>query len=347
MTEPTSFIVAIVDDDESCRRLVGMLLKRSGYCVPEYANGEEARSALQTLPWDMAILDRRLPDIDGVVLCHDLKSLPEFRNRYIILLTGESDAADKVEGLDLGADDYITKPFQPAELLARIRAGKRIVDLQKELIATNKRLELLSITDGLTQLYNHRHFQEELAREFEEASRYERPLSLAMIDIDFFKKINDAFGHAAGDKVLQEISSRFGKSIRTSDLASRYGGEEFTVLMPETNLDDALLFAEKIRSLIEATPIETPAGSIPVTVSIGVATFPHSTAQKPRELLECADKALYRAKRAGRNQVNAEKRRQPRQRLTAEKKSEEETPVESPVSGRAQILELSANHRGE
>ena len=158
---------------------------------------------LQREPWDLAILDRRLPDMDGVVLAHELKAKPDFRTRYIIMLTGEDEQEDKIEGLELGADDYITKPFQYPELLARIRAGKRIVDLQKELLETNKRLELLSITDGLTKLHNHRYFQDELARAFEESQRYQRPLSLAMIDIDFFKKINDTYGHAVGDDVLK------------------------------------------------------------------------------------------------------------------------------------------------
>jgi diguanylate cyclase (GGDEF)-like protein len=213
-----------------------------------------------------------------------------------------------VEGLDLGADDYITKPFKPAELLARIRAGKRIVDLQKELIASNIRLELLSITDGLTQLYNHRYFQEEFARKFEESARYLRPLSLALIDIDFFKKVNDTYGHAAGDQVLRDVARMFRESTRASDLAARYGGEEFAVLMPETELEDACTFADKVRLTIEAQAIHTDFGDIPVTVSIGVANFPFTKLSSPRQLVDAADKALYRAKRGGRNQVQAERR---------------------------------------
>jgi diguanylate cyclase (GGDEF)-like protein len=224
------------------------------------------------------------------------------------MLTGEDEDRDKVEGLDLGADDYMTKPFQTAELLARIRAAKRIVDLQNELLASNRRLALLSITDGLTQLYNHRHFQEELARAFEESSRYERPLSLAMIDIDFFKKINDSFGHAAGDQVLQAVSRIFHENIRSSDLAARYGGEEFAVMMPETDREDATAFAEKIRKAIEQSPIATHAGEIPATVSVGLATYPRSQMASARELIESADRALYRAKHGGRNQVQGERR---------------------------------------
>jgi diguanylate cyclase (GGDEF)-like protein len=308
MADPVPFTIAVVDDDDAIRRLVRLFLTRAGYAIFECTTGEEARAALTTRPWDLAILDRRLPDTDGAVLCHELKAIPEFRTRYVIMLTGEDEQEDKVEGLELGADDYITKPFQYPELLARIRAGKRIVDLQKELLETNKRLELLSITDGLTKLYNHRHLQDELGRAFQESQRYERPLSLAIIDLDFFKKVNDTYGHAVGDEVLKCVSQLFRESIRATDLVARYGGEEFAVMMPETALDDAVTFAEQIRSLIGSGPITTTAGPLPVTVSIGVASVPHSKVHHAKELIVQADKALYRAKKAGRNQVQAERR---------------------------------------
>src|SRR5439155_4071661 len=182
----------------------------------------------------------------------------------------------------------------------------RIVDLQNELMESNKRLEMLSITDGLTKLYNHRHFQDELARAFEESQRYQRPLSLAIVDLDFFKKINDTHGHAVGDEVLKAVSRIFQESIRSTDLAARYGGEEFTVMMPETEIDDALTFAEKIRSMVESSPIATQAGLLQATVSIGVATVPQSKIHTAKELIVAADNALYRAKKSGRNQVQAE-----------------------------------------
>jgi diguanylate cyclase (GGDEF)-like protein len=303
------FTIAIVDDDAAIRRLVRLFLKRAGYDTLECTTGQEARLALTTQPWDLAILDRRLPDLDGVVLAQELKSNNDFRTRYIIMLTGEDEQADKVEGLELGADDYITKPFQYPELLARIRAGKRIVDLQKELMDTNKRLELLSITDGLTKLHNHRHFQDELARAFEESQRYQRPLSLAMIDIDHFKKFNDTHGHAVGDDVLKRAAELYRSSVRSTDLVARYGGEEFAVMMPETELDDGIAFAEKIRHLIETTPLQTQAGALNVTISLGVASVPQSRIHTAKELIVAADKALYRAKRNGRNQVQAERRK--------------------------------------
>jgi len=316
VADSSPFRVVVVDDDAAIRRLVSLFLKRSGYEVREFATGEEARTALPATPWDLAILDRRLPDLDGLVLCHELKSNPELRNRYVIMLTGEADQEDKVQGLDLGADDYITKPFQPPELLARIRAGKRIIDLQKELMETNRRLELLSITDGLTKLYNHRYFQDELLRAFDESQRYQRPLSLAMVDIDFFKKVNDTYGHAVGDEVLKAVSRMFQQSIRSTDLAARYGGEEFAVMMPETELQDAITFAEKIRSLVESAEVPTAAGPLRITVSIGVSTVPHTRIRTAHEVVVAADRALYRAKKNGRNQVQAERRREGLARVT-------------------------------
>jgi two-component system, cell cycle response regulator len=306
----TALTIAIVDDDAAIRRLVRLFLKREGYEVLECTTGEEAREALMKEPWDLVILDRRLPDMDGVVLAQELRAQSDFRTRYIIMLTGEAEQEDKIQGLELGADDYITKPFQYPELLARIRAGKRIVDLQKELLETNKRLELLSITDGLTKLHNHRHFQDELARAFEESQRYQRPLSLAMIDIDFFKKFNDTYGHAVGDDVLKRAAELYRSSVRSTDLVARYGGEEFAVMMPETALDDGITFAEKIRSMIESTPLDTQAGPLNITISLGVASVPHSRIRSAKELIVAADKALYRAKRNGRNQVQAERRRE-------------------------------------
>ena len=314
------FSIAIVDDDAAIRRLLRLLLTRAGYDTSEYVTGSEAREALGKEPWDLAVLDRRLPEMDGLSLAAELKANSELRTRYIIMLTGEDDQEDKVEGLESGADDYITKPFQPRELLARIRAGERIVRLQKELLETNKRLELLSITDGLTKLNNHRYFQDELARAFEESQRYGRPLSLAMIDLDFFKKVNDTYGHAVGDEVLKQAASRFHESARSTDLVARYGGEEFAVMMPETELADAAVFAEKIRSLVAATPFDTQAGALQATVSIGVASVPHSRIPTAKELIVAADKALYRAKKNGRNQVQCEKRREMRAGHGAEKR---------------------------
>lgn len=311
------FKVVVVDDDRAIRRLVMLFLQRQGYQTAECATGKEAREQLWDEPWDLAILDRRLPDLDGLQLCREIKTQYEFRNRYVIVLTGEDDHEDKLEGFELGADDYVTKPFQPAELVARIRAARRIVDLQKELLEKNERLARLSITDGLTQLFNHRHFQETLSKEFEEAKRYDTPLSFALVDIDFFKKVNDTYGHAAGDEVLKEVARRFSDSVRSSDMVARYGGEEFAVLMPQTELEDAIQFAEKIRSVVEATVVETEEADISVTVSIGVSSNSKTHFSSTLEMVDSADKALYRSKEGGRNQVQWERRSEPKRETTS------------------------------
>ena len=310
MPEQAAFKVAIVDDDAAIRRLVRLFLTRAGYDTLECTTGGEARERLAAEPWDLAILDRRLPDLDGVLLCHELKSNPDFRARYIIMLTGETQQEDKIEGLELGADDYITKPFQYPELLARIRAGKRIVDLQKELMETNRRLELLSITDGLTKLNNHRYFQDELLRVFLTPVGASDSHDVGRFLVGQARTYIRCKRGTPGDVDVQEaVANLFRESVRTTDLAARYGGEEFAVMMPETELDDAMLFAEKIRALIESEPIDTQAGPVPTTVSIGVASVPFTRVKGPKELIVAADKALYRAKKAGRNQVHAEKRR--------------------------------------
>src|SRR5258708_5261638 len=189
-------------------------------------------------------------------------------------LAGGDVQAEKVQGPALGADNSMTKPFQYPELMARIRAAKRIVDLQKELLESNRRLEHLSITDGLTKLYNHRHLQDELSRAFEESQRYQRPLSFVIVDLDFFKKVNDTYGHAVGDEVLKAISKIFQEAIRSTDLAARSGGEELALMLPEPVLEDALTFPYQSRRAIELTPVKTQAGPISATVSIGVATLP-------------------------------------------------------------------------
>ncbi|MEO8219102.1 MAG: diguanylate cyclase [Acidobacteriota bacterium] len=318
MSAPEQFTVAIIDDDSAIRRLVSLFVRRSGFKTLECTTAAEAREILPKNEWQLAVLDRRLPDVDGVELCQELKSNPEFRNRYVIMLTGADEQQNVIEGLDVGADDYMIKPFQTAELLARIRAGKRIVDLQAELIESNRRLELLSITDGLTNLHNHRHFQDELSRAFEETERYGRQLSLALIDIDFFKKVNDTYGHASGDQVLKCVSKIFQESVRATDLVARYGGEEFAVMMPETDREEAGIVAEKVRALVEEATIPTESGDIRVTISVGLATVPRSRLHSPRELIEAADKSLYRAKRGGRNQVQSERRKDGPKRVASQ-----------------------------
>jgi two-component system cell cycle response regulator len=210
--------------------------------------------------------------------------------------------------LEAGADDYLVKPVHEAELIARLNAGRRILNLEHSLRAANQRNRILSITDALTGSYNRRYLMEQLPRELERCRRYAYPLSLLMCDIDHFKRINDLRGHAAGDEVLQQFASRTQKSIRSnSDWVARHGGEEFLIVLPETAHEGAVSVAEKIRNIIAATPFMTRSGAAAVTASFGVAsTGSHGPdiSLTVDALMRCADECLYRSKAAGRDRTS-------------------------------------------
>src|SRR6185295_6234386 len=237
MTNPMPNII-LLEDDSNVSLLLTLHLRRARYAVRAAGSIADARILFNDGPWDIAILDRVLPDGDGLDLCPELRAASP--HSYILLLTGVDSAEAKLEGFARGADDYVTKPFQIEELIARIRAGIRIVGLQKALIDTNLRLEELSLTDSLTSLRNRRAFDERLVDAFEQARRYDRPLSLVLVDIDHFKAVNDADGHDVGDAVLREVAHRLADSTRQTDFAARVGGEEFGILLPETPLFEAM-----------------------------------------------------------------------------------------------------------
>jgi two-component system cell cycle response regulator len=287
--------IILVEDDANVSLMLSRHLTRAGYGVRSAESIQAARELFHE-PWDLVILDRNLPDGDGIDLCRDLRAADP--HAYIVMLTANNTDAAKLEGFACGADDYITKPAQIDELMARIRAGLRIVALQKKLLE-------LSNTDPLTSLRNRRAFDERLSEAFEHARRYERPLSLAIVDVDHFKAINDAHGHDSGDAVLRGVAKLIGSGSRQTDFVARVGGEEFAILLPETALFEALQFGEKLRSSIAAQPIL----GHEVRVSIGIASFPHSIVPGQAELFRAADQALYRAKMNGRNRVEIERRR--------------------------------------
>ena len=312
------FRVVLVDDDHSILRLVGKIFDASGIKVIACPTGTEALAVLEQREWDLCLLDRQLPDIDGMVICRRIKDEPRFDTRQVIMLSASTSTEDKIEAFSAGADAYITKPFVPVELVARVNASRRVVEMQKQLVDLTRQLEVLSTRDALTGVFNRRHFGTMLEQAFHQATRYERPLSLVLIDVDRFKLINDSFGHQVGDQVLAEVARRFAASIRSSDYIARYGGEEFVVLLPETMLEDALRFGEKLRSTIASGAVVTNSGlALPVTVSVGTASLAHSGFQSAEEMLAAADQALYRAKNNGRNRVEAERRRTRRPCLSA------------------------------
>jgi diguanylate cyclase (GGDEF)-like protein len=297
----------LVDDDENVARMLDRRLAKEGFAAQVVGTIQAAKAALlDCAEWDVAILDRNLPDGDGLDLAEEVRS--QCPHSYILMLTGEDRSEAKVDAFARGADDYVTKPFALDELVARVRAGVRIVRLQKALLESNRKLEELSLTDELTSLRNRRAFEKEFATAFSQAQRHGRPLSLAIVDIDHFKTMNDRHGHAAGDLVLRAVAQILEANTRDADIVARVGGEEFAVLLPDTPIFDAVSVAEKLRAAI-ATSIVTISGvDHHVTVSIGVACTLHSRIFDPQELYRAADAALYRAKEHGRNRVDVERR---------------------------------------
>jgi diguanylate cyclase (GGDEF)-like protein len=305
--QPAAASIIAIEDDPNVAALLTRRIARAGYDVHHATTIHEGRELLERIAWDVLILDRGLPDGDGVDLCWEVRG--KAPHAYILMLTGESSDEAKLEGFDCGADDYVTKPCEPQELLARIRAGLRIVDLQKKLIATNKRLEELTLTDELTDLRNRRAFEQELSTRFDAARRYDRPLSLMILDLDLFKSINDEHGHPAGDEVLRAVARILERSSRHSDFVARIGGEEFAIILPEASLFEAIQYAEKMRATVAAAEITHAGKTMRVTISAGIANMPHSHARTLEDLVAAADEALYRAKEGGRNRVELERRR--------------------------------------
>lgn len=298
-----ALVFAVIDDDPAVRRLFGTIIERSGDVVVQAGSRAEGEVVIREYPWDVALIDRRLADGDGLDLCRLASTHDGESHRQVIIVSGSSEHDERLRGFEAGADDCIGKPVDPLELRARLTAVRRNVLAQKALLARVALLEQLSVIDGLTQVYNHRYFETELRRRFDLALRYSRPLALAMADIDHFKAINDAYGHRAGDVVLTEVSTAIAQTVRSSDVLARYGGEEFAVILPETTLADAAIVTARLREAVEALTVRDSFGEVRVTISIGVAALPHPDLISPSRVVEAADAALYLAKSRGRNRV--------------------------------------------
>jgi diguanylate cyclase (GGDEF)-like protein len=303
----------IVDDTTSVREQVRKIITSASLfaTILEAETGLQALDLLQKIPVDMLIADVVMAPLDGYKLTATLKRQPRFKSLPVILLTSQSDPEDKVKGLELGANDYVTKPFHPTELIARVKTQLRLKELQQEVEAQNtelailnQRLETMAITDELTGLFNRRHLTDRLQEEFTRSRRYRMDLSCMMIDIDNFKAINDRWGHQTGDKVLKEIGTLLKRSRRTHDLVARYGGEEFLVILCQTDHQGAMVSAEQIRRALEEHPFVTADGQpLTVTASIGVSNYPAPDITSTDDLVRVADGALYQAKRTGKNRV--------------------------------------------
>jgi diguanylate cyclase (GGDEF)-like protein len=282
----------LIDDSAAVQTLLRARLKDEPIVIHCASDGQAGlKMAAQLVP-DLILLDVDMPQPDGFEVCRLLKSDPGLIHVPIIFLTGAASPQEKIRGLELGAIDYITKPFDPAELRARVRAALRL-KFMMDLLAQKAQI------DALTGLWNRRYFDERLEAEVSMARRAPRPLAVLMIDIDKFKLINDTYGHATGDEVLRRVACLLGESVRTEDIVCRYGGEEFAVIAPNT-CDGAAALAERLRHAVETMKITFLGKPLHVTASIGVAS--HDQAPET-SLVAQADAALYRAKQAGRNRV--------------------------------------------
>jgi two-component system, cell cycle response regulator len=302
---PTS--VLIIDDSETVRdQIIRTLQKCSLFdSYLQAGDGIEGFKALLTEPTDLVLCDLEMPRMDGFKFIALMQSQRGLKDIPVIMLTGREDTELKIRGLEQGACDYVTKPFDAGELVARVRVQLKIKSLQDALKKSNELLTELSNTDPLTGLSNRRHFTEALAREFPRSVRKNEPLSLVMADLDHFKKINDTFGHQEGDTVLTAVAAFIRDLVRSYDVAARYGGEEFAVVLPDTGATQARQFAERLRKGIEEIAFPGRLQSLTVTISIGVATFPTPRIDCVDTLVRSADDALYRAKRNGRNRVES------------------------------------------
>jgi diguanylate cyclase (GGDEF)-like protein len=272
--------------------------------VTSVANGRQALAELARADGpSLAILDWSMPEADGLEVCRAIRSNPDSRYVYAILLTSHDRDEDVIAGFDAGADDYVTKPFNTKELRARIRSGARIVQLQHQLVAAREELREKAMHDPLTGLLTRGAFFELSDHECARARRSKTPLSIVMADIDHFKSINDRFGHPGGDEVLREVARRLEATFRKEDSVGRYGGEEFVALAIGCESADALGLAERFRQAVECEPFALGSESVSVTTSVGVATG--AAAEGLEDLVRMADEALYRAKASGRNQVVA------------------------------------------
>jgi diguanylate cyclase (GGDEF)-like protein len=298
-------ILIAEDDPVSCKVLEGFLNKW-GYDVSVTKDGEEAWQVLQheDAP-QMAILDWMMPQTDGLEVCRRLRRRGPEPYVYVLLLTAKGQKHDVVEGIEAGADDYLTKPFDPGELHARLRAGRRILALQGALISARDALRFQATHDPLTGLWNRLASVEALSRELSRSQRQKESISVIMADLDHFKSVNDNYGHLSGDVVLRGTASRIASSVRAYDTVGRYGGEEFILVLPESDLAQALHQAKRIRDVFEKKPFDLPEGRVPVTLSLGVASLAVNEAVEPDGLVWAADQALYRAKHRGRNRVEA------------------------------------------
>ncbi len=306
--------VLIAEDDPASRRLLEKAVQSLGHAVASARDGQEAWDRFEQGNFVFVITDWVMPGIDGLELCRRIRGSPRPHYVYIIIVTSNSGQEDLITGMNSGADDFIVKPIDRRELQVRMRAAERILKLQQELSEKNQQLEVvnnrlrrLSRLDALMQLGNRLAFEERITEFHHQATRYARSYGVVMGDVDHFKAYNDSHGHLAGDEVLRRIARAVTSTLRGSDCAFRYGGEEIVVLLPEQSFEESMRTAERLRATVESLELPEYDGSprAHVTISCGVAACP-ADGQLPADwetVIEWADQALYRAKALGRNRV--------------------------------------------
>jgi len=304
MNAPSSkYEVLVVDDSPVYRKLVEQVLYAEPYSLLFARNGQEALHMFEEHSPCIVITDWMMPDISGPELCERIRADKARPYTYVILMTSNTEKGNVVKGLQAGADDYLTKPFDPGEMLARIGVGRRIVDLNRELAAKSEKLEQAARTDPLTSLPNRRAIEDWASKQLRGAARHGYSLWVVIGDIDNFKSINDTFGHDAGDAVLKTFAEGLKKSTRASDICGRLGGDEFLLVVTHVEPEHVEVAVNRFREQFSALCFPLAGQSVSVTASFGAAGFQGKDVQDFSALVRKADQMLYEAKRAGRNQV--------------------------------------------
>jgi len=303
------FPILVAEDDPVARKILEKTLIKEGHEVVSVENGRKAFDLFKERFFPIILTDWMMPEMDGIELCRAVRNHQASGYVFVIILTSKDSKNDIVTGLNSGADDYVNKPFNPPELKARIKTCMRILELERSLKQANENIRILSITDPLTKSYNRGYITECLPKEINRAIRYERALSLVLCDIDHFKKVNDTYGHQAGDQVLIEVVHSIKNSIRQDlDWIARYGGEEFLIVLPETGPQGACILAERLRNSISKHKFIFQEKAIHITCSFGISGFDSVTSDEnisSESLINTADKYLYQCKLEGRNRVKA------------------------------------------
>lgn len=295
--------ILIIEDELIFRRMVKKYLLEAGYEIVEAEDGLSAWELFQKEPFQLVITDWMMPGLDGPELVHKIRTSGQKSYTYIIMLTAMDNKDNIVLGLESGADEYLTKPFNSRELIARVASGMRILRLEEELMQARIQMEALAMHDGLTGLLNRRAIEEYAEAEFNMAGRKKQAMSVILLDIDHFKNVNDRFGHKFGDVVLRQVAQTLKEDLRNYDRVGRWGGEEFLLILPGTELKDAVIVAERLRSKTAAVQTSLENGeTFSIHISLGTACTTGQF-QSLAKLIDAADQALYQAKQSGRNRV--------------------------------------------